>query len=88
MPIKDSAKKYMRVTSRRTQRNKIIKGVMRSAMKKTRDAVASGDQAIAKEWFTKAQKALDKAAQKKVIKKNTAARRKSRLAKLLKTAQK
>ena len=88
MPIKDSAKKYMRVTARRTQRNKVIKGVMRSAMKKTRDAIAAGNPTVAKEWFTKAQKALDKAAQKKVIKKNTASRRKSRLAKLLKTAQK
>lgn len=86
MPIKKSAKKYMRQTATRTGQNKIVKGVVKSAIKKTREAVAGGDQAVAKEWLQKAQKALDKAAQKKVIKKNTAARKKSRLSALVKKA--
>lgn len=86
MPIKNSAKKYMRQTETRTGQNKIVKGVVKSALKKTREALQSGDQTVAKEWFQKAQKALDKAAQKKVIKKNTAARKKSRLSALMKKA--
>ena len=86
MPIKKSAKKYMRQTATRTGQNKIVKGVVKSAIKKTREAVTNGDQSVAKEWLQKAQKALDKAAQKKVIKKNTAARKKSRLSALVKKA--
>lgn len=79
MPIKKSAKKYMRVTDRKTIKNKVAKGVFKSAIKKTNDAVAKGDVAEAQKWLKAAQKALDKAAQKDVIKKNTAARKKSRL---------
>ena len=44
-----------------------------------REAIAKADVAGAKEWYQKAQKALDKGAEKNVIKKNNAARRKSRL---------
>ena len=79
MPIKKSAKKYMRVTARRTARNNIVRGLYRGAIKQTRKAIAAGDAGAAQEWFRRAQKALDKAAQKHVIKKNTAARLKRRL---------
>lgn len=84
MPITRSAKKYVRITKRRTIRNKTVQGVIKSAVKKTREAVAAGKLDTAKEWLRTAQKALDKAAQKKVIKKNTAARKKSRLNTLVK----
>ncbi|MCX6763579.1 MAG: 30S ribosomal protein S20 [Candidatus Moranbacteria bacterium] len=79
MPIKKAAKKYMRVTARKTQKNAKIKGAFRSAIKKTLEAIHAGNKDSAKEWFQKSAKALDKAVQKKVIHKNTAARRKSRL---------
>lgn len=79
MPIKKSAKKYMRVTAKNTVRNRSIKGVIKSTTKKTLEAIQKADLAVAQEWYKKAQKALDKAAEKNVIKKNTAARRKSRL---------
>lgn len=69
----------MGVTERKTLRNKAVKGVFKSAIKKTRETVAAGDVAKAQELLKAAIKALDKAAQKKVIKKNTAARKKSRL---------
>lgn len=84
MPIKKSAKKYMRVTERKTEKNRKIKGSFRSAIKKTSEAVVKGDAATAKEWLQKSIQALDKAAQKKVIHKNTAARKKSRLNKQVK----
>ncbi len=84
MPIKKSAKKYMRVSSKKALQNKIVRGVYRSAIKKTREAVANKKVKTAQEWLKKSIKALDKAAQKKVLKKNTAARYKSRLNKLVK----
>lgn len=86
MPIKKAAKKYMRVTAKNTVRNKIVTGVIKSAIKKTREAVSAGNVSEAQEWLKKANKSLDKAAQKKVIKKNTAARKKSRLNALVKKA--
>ena len=79
MPIKKSAKKYMRVTARKTEKNRKIKGSFRSAIKATSEAITGKDAAKAKEFFQKSVKALDKAVQKKIIHKNTAARRKSRL---------
>ncbi|KKQ53297.1 MAG: 30S ribosomal protein S20 [Parcubacteria group bacterium GW2011_GWD2_38_11] len=79
VPIKKSAKKYMRVTDRKTLRNKVVKGVFRNAIKDTKENIAAGKVKEAQELLKAAIKALDKAAQKKVIKKNTAARKKSRL---------
>lgn len=69
----------MGVTERKTLKNKAIKGVFRSAIKKTTEAATAGKVEEAKELLKKAMIALDKASQKKVIKKNTAARKKSRL---------
>ena len=69
----------MRVTDRKTIKNKKVKGVFKNAIKETKENVAAGKVAEAQELLKKAIKALDKAAQKKVIKKNTAARKKSRL---------
>ncbi len=86
MPIKNSAKKYMRATESRTVTNKIVKGSVKSVMKKTRESVKADDLKTAQEYLKKAQKALDKAVQKKIIKKNTAARKKSRLNALVKKA--
>lgn len=88
MPIKKSAKKYVRVTDRKTTKNKKVKGTYRSAIKKTREAVAQKDFKTASEWLKKSIKSLDKAIQKKVIKKNTGARYKSRLNKLVKNSSK
>jgi small subunit ribosomal protein S20 len=88
MPIKKSAVKYMRVTAKNTIRNKVANGVVKSAIKKTREAVTAGNIDEAQETLKKAIKALDKAAQKKIIKKNTAARKKSRLNALVKSAAK
>ncbi len=86
MPIKKSAIKYMRVTAKNTVRNKIVTGVVKGAIKKTREAVTAGKIDVAQAELKKAIKAIDKAAQKKVIKKNTAARKKSRLNTLVKKA--
>jgi len=84
MPIKKSAKKYMRITVSKTAKNAKIKGTFRSAIKKTVEAAAKGSAEDAKTWFKKSAQALDKAEQKKLIGKNTAARKKSRLNKFVK----
>lgn len=78
----------MRVTAKNTLRNKVVTGVIKSAIKKTREAVTAGDTKEAQVWLKTAIKAMDKAAQKKIIKKNTAARKKSRLNALVKKAVK
>lgn len=84
MPIKKSAKKYMRVTKRKTEKNTRTKGTFRSTIKKTQEALAKNDVAKAQEFLKKSLKAIDKAIQKKVLKKNTGARKKSRLNKKVK----
>lgn len=88
VPIKESAKKYMRVTAKKTVVNKKTKGTYRSAIKKTREAVAAKDYKKASELLKQTIKSLDKAAQKKVLKKNTVARYKSRLNKAVKAIAK
>ncbi|HHE45982.1 MAG TPA: 30S ribosomal protein S20 [Candidatus Moranbacteria bacterium] len=84
MPIKKSAKKYMRVTARKTAKNKKVKGQFKSALKNTREFLAKENIKKAQEYLKKSIKALDKATQKKVLKKNTAARMKSKLNKAVK----
>lgn len=83
MPIKQSAKKYMRASEKRRAQNIKQKKNFREAVKKIYELAKGGKQTEAKENFASAQKAIDKAAKAGVIKKNTAARKKSRLAKML-----
>ncbi len=86
MPIKDAAKKYMRVTKSKTEKNRKIKGSFRSAIKITKASLVKNDIEKAQEFLKKSMKAIDKATQKKVLHKNTAARMKSRLNKTVKAA--
>lgn len=73
----------MRVTARKTAQNKVVKGIFRKAVKKTREAAAKGNKEETQKWIKIAVKSLDKAAQKGIIKKNAAARKKSRLNKFV-----
>lgn len=88
VPIQKAAKKYVRVTKKKTEKNRKIKGAFRSAIKATKAALAASEIDKAQENLKKSIKALDKAVQKKIIHKNTAARMKSRLNKLVKAAVK
>lgn len=74
----------MRVTATNTAKNKVATGVSKSAIKKTREAVTAGNVEEAQKWLKVAIKSLDKASEKKILKKNTVARQKSRLNKLVK----
>jgi small subunit ribosomal protein S20 len=83
MPIIKSAKKAMRSSARKRVFNERRKKVMRDAVKDIKN-LAVKDSKSARENLAKAYQAIDKAAKRGVIKKNAAARKKSRLAKLIK----
>ena len=87
MPITKSAKKELRKNVKRQIRNKKIKDNIKTLIKKSRKAIDAKD-AQAKELVAQTLKALDNAAQKEIIKKNTCNRKKSRLHQKLNIAQK
>lgn len=74
-----SALKRIRSSEKRRQRNRIIRGRARTAVKKTRTNIAAQSWDDAELSLQAAISALDSAAQKGIIHKNNAARRKSRL---------
>lgn len=78
-----SALKRIRQAERRRQRNQLHRGRARTAVKKARLAIASGDTEEAREATRRAASLLDHAATKGSIHKRNAARRKSRLMKQL-----
>lgn len=78
MPNIKSAKKALRQSVKRQAYNKKIKDNVKNLIKKGRKAIEAKDEK-AKEIVAQAIKALDKATQKGVIKKNTGTRKKSRL---------
>lgn len=84
MPIIKSAAKRMRQDRERYRRNLHVKRQMRTAVKTVTDSIAAGKEKQARDAQQAAQKAIDKAAKKGVIHKNTAARKKSQLARQLK----
>ena len=73
------SEKSSRVAERKGRRNRPIRTATRTYVKKAQEAIASGDPESAQQSTREAIKALDKAAQKGVVHKNNAARRKSRL---------
>ncbi|MCL2703449.1 MAG: 30S ribosomal protein S20 [Defluviitaleaceae bacterium] len=82
-----SAKKRILITGKKTMRNKMIKSRTKTAVKKAVAAIEGGGPQ-AQAAFINAASLIDKAKTKGVLHKNTAARRKSRLAKMMnKTAQ-
>ena len=80
--IKSQIKRNKQNEKRRL-RNRFFRGAARQSMSKARVASESGETPEAREAVILAVKALDKAAEKGVIHKNNAARRKSRLMKRL-----
>ena len=83
MPITQSAKKAIRGSLRKKAFNDQRKKVMKEMIKKIEKTVKT-DKAAAAKMLSSAFQAIDKSAQKGVIKKNNAARKKSRLSKLTK----
>ena len=79
-----SAKKAVRKIAARTEVKKANRSRMRTQVRKAEEAIASGDKEAASNAFKAAQPEIMKAVSKGILKKNTAARKVSRLAKRLK----
>ena len=75
----DSARKRIRQTKRRTLRNQARKSRMRTFIKKVEVAIASGDKDAAAGALRAAQPEMQRSAQRGLVKKNTVARKLSRL---------
>ena len=78
-----SAIKRNRQNEKRRVHNRVYRGRARTSIKKARLAIESGDLAEARTLTLEAVSALDKAAEKGILHKNNASRRKSRLMKQL-----
>jgi len=74
-----SAIKRMRQNAKRRTRNRMVRSRTRTFVKKANAAIVTGEKASAEKAVRQAITELDKAAQKGVIHRNNAARRKSRL---------
>jgi small subunit ribosomal protein S20 len=86
MPTTKSAKKRLRQSLERRARNRAARSALKTQSRKVRELAASGDAAQGNAELRVMAKKLDKAAARKVIHPNTAARLKSRLSKRLKAA--
>lgn len=83
MPIKESAKKALRQAKKHRVLNLARQKVAKDIVKKIKKMAIAGQKEEAKKLMAQAYQAIDKAAKRGVIKKNTAARKKSRLMKLI-----
>ena len=86
MPNIKSAIKRVSVIEKKTLRNNMIKSEYKTAIKRFEEALANNNVEEATKLFSVATKKIDQACTKGVIVKNTAARKKSNLAKKLNAA--
>lgn len=84
MPNTPSAKKRMRQDAVRRARNRSTKSTLRTQLRKVREAIAAKQADTSQAEFKTLVKKLDKAAARKVIHPNRAARTKSRLSAAIK----
>lgn len=88
MPKTKTAEKSARSSARKAERNKAIKSKTKSAVTKAEKLIVAGESVEAETAVKDAISSLDRAAKKKVIHPNTAARKKSRLMKKLNASAK
>lgn len=81
-----SAEKQQRQAEKAKQRNKAGISRLRTTLKKTRATIVEGDEKKSADVLSTSFSEIDRAAKKKIIRKNTADRYKSRLAKATKRA--
>ncbi|NKC30492.1 30S ribosomal protein S20 [Falsiroseomonas selenitidurans] len=74
-----SARKRIRQTEKRTERNRARRSRVRSFLRKVELAIAGGDKTVAQEALRAAQPEMQRAADKGVFHDNTVARKLSRL---------
>jgi small subunit ribosomal protein S20 len=78
------ARKRARQAEKTRQRNAGLKSSLRSAVKKVRKAITTGDKTAATKELHSQQSIIDRIADKKIVHKNTASRSKMRLAQAIK----
>jgi small subunit ribosomal protein S20 len=78
------ARKRARQAEATRRHNASLKSALRTAVKKVRKAIATGDKAAATKELQSQQAVIDRIAEKKIVHKNTASRSKSRLAQAIK----
>ncbi|GHT45539.1 30S ribosomal protein S20 [Planctomycetales bacterium] len=84
MPNIKSAKKRLRQNIATRDRNRSSRSFVRNRCKNVVKAITTGNIDEAKELFRQAVKVLDQAGAKRIIHKNAAARKKSRLSAMIK----
>lgn len=84
MPITRNAKKALRVSLRKRAVNDRTKKILKEGAKNIKKLATAKKWKEAKNSLAQAYSAIDKAAKKGVIKKNTAARKKARLSRTAK----
>ena len=87
MPITKSAKKALRQSLRRRARNIQKKKKLKDLLKEVQNLISQKKIGEAKKLLPQVYKLLDKAAKTGLIKENTAARKKSRITKLIAKSQ-
>jgi small subunit ribosomal protein S20 len=87
MPNSNSAKKRLRQNLVRRGRNRATKSVIRTHIRKLREALAAGDVTTAEAELRLTARRVDKAAAARVVHANLAARVKSRLSAAIKAAK-
>ena len=87
MPNIKSAIKRTKIIEKKTMQNNMIKSAYKTAVKKFESALEAGNIEEATALFSEATKKIYQACTKGVIVKNTAARKKSNLAKKLNAAK-
>jgi small subunit ribosomal protein S20 len=85
MPHTRNAEKRVRQNEKRRLRNRAAKKAIKTNIKSLLDAVKDGNPDAIKTEYRSAIRKLDKAAAKRVVHPNLAARKKSQLAKLIAT---
>lgn len=76
-----SSQKALRRSTKRAQRNKARRSQIKTAIRKVDDAIVARDAEAAGKSLREAARVLDRNAQRHILHPNTAARRKSRMAK-------
>ena len=75
-----SARKATRKNVRKTEVNKARRSLLRNSVRKVEEAITSGDRNAALAAFKEAEPVIMRAAQRKVVHKNNASRKVSRIA--------
>jgi len=84
MPVTSSAKKALRQSKTRREKNNKAKRELKTLLKEVTVLISENKKDDAKKLLPRVYKAIDKFTKKNLMKKNTASRTKSRIAKAIK----